>query len=198
MYKVFINDSSLEFVPNHPENQNVVHWKERDRLEEWIERMETTEEVAHYALATEDPEELWTRFMSFYKHIDAAGGVVRNKLNEILMIYRLGKWDLPKGKLEGGESVEEGAMREVIEECGITQLEIIKALPATYHTYFINGQRVLKRTYWFTMRTDHHTELVPQREEQITEAQWVKPDRMPQYLENTYASIRWLLQQTDF
>ena len=133
--------------------------------------------------------------MHLYQIIEAAGGIVRNQNDEILMIFRLGKWDLPKGKLEEGESVQEGAVREVIEECGISGLRVLHELPMTYHTYRIGDENILKRTYWFEMKTEHNADLVPQIEEHIEKAQWVNPDFLDEYLGNTYASIHWLLNR---
>ena len=98
-------------------------------------------------------EENWKDFCSKFIMIEAAGGLVFNKDGHILMIFRNGKWDLPKGKLEIGESVEECAKREVEEECGIYGLDIIEKLLDTYHTYKLKGNKILKKTYWYKMNT---------------------------------------------
>ena len=121
--------------------------------------------------------------------IEAAGGLVFNKEEQILMIFRNGKWDLPKGKLEIGESVEECAIREVEEECGIYGLDIIDKLLETYHTYSLKGEEILKRTYWYKMRTDFDGELVPQIEEGITKVSWVSKDQISEKLKNSYGNI---------
>ncbi|HAD96845.1 MAG TPA: NUDIX hydrolase [Cryomorphaceae bacterium] len=198
MYKVFINDSSLEFISNDAEREGITEWTGNESIEEWIGKLEEEKEIRHYVISCLAPDKVWKEFLNYYTIIEAAGGVVKNEAGEVLMIYRLDRWDLPKGKIEEGESIEEGAVREVEEECGITQLDIVKPLPITYHTYWLKGQRVLKRTYWFSMRTEHRAELVPQIEEHIAKAQWIKPDFLDEYLGNTYASIHWLLQQVDF
>ena len=78
------------------------------------------------------------------------------------MIFRNSKWDLPKGKLEVGENIQECAIREVEEECGISNLEIVSELSSTYHTYEMNGKAILKRTYWFKMNTNYDNKLLPQ------------------------------------
>lgn len=161
-----------------------------------MNELESNPEIQHQVMAVDSLEVVWKDFVSLYKIVEAAGGVVRNNDGEILMIYRLGKWDLPKGKLEEGESIEEGAVREVIEECGIANLRVLKELPITYHTYSIGDKKILKRTYWYEMHTKHVGELVPQIEEHIEKAQWINPDFLDEYMGNTYASIHWLLESS--
>jgi len=106
------------------------------------------------------------------------------------MIFRNGKWDLPKGKLEVGENIEQCAIREVEEECGISGLKIMKQLQETYHTYGINEQKILKRTYWFEMKTDFKGGLLPQTEEGITKVDWVDKQDIVEKLENSYGNIK--------
>ena len=89
------------------------------------------------------------------------------------MIFRNSKWDLPKGKLEAGENIQECAIREVEEECGVRNLQIVNQLQSTYHTYQLNGKATLKCTYWFKMITNFNDELVPQIKEGITKVAWV-------------------------
>lgn len=197
MYKVFINDSSISFIEK-PLSNGISHlnYESKDQLQSVLNELESNPEIQHQVMAVDSLEVVWKDFVSLYKIIEAAGGVVRNNDGEILMIYRLGKWDLPKGKLEEGESVEEGAVREVIEECGIANLRVLKELPITYHTYNIGDKKILKRTYWYEMHTKHVGELVPQIEEHIEKAQWINPDFLDEYMGNTYASIHWLLESS--
>ena len=126
--------------------------------------------------------------------VKAAGGVVYNQKKELLMIFRNGKWDLPKGKLETGESIEECAIREVQEECGVNNLQIISKLSDTYHTYELNGKMVLKHTFWFRMTTNFEGELSPQTKEGITKVKWVKQDEIAEKLKNSYANLVELFQ----
>ncbi|WP_417612746.1 NUDIX hydrolase [Owenweeksia hongkongensis] len=195
MYKVFINDSSISFIEK-PISGEVSHlsYESKDHLVGSIKSLENNSEIKHLTFGVDSLQGVWNDFTEMYEIIEAAGGIVRNGAGEILMIYRLGKWDLPKGKLEEGESVEEGAVREVIEECGISNLRVIRELPITYHTYEIGGKKILKRTYWFEMHTKFIGDLVPQIEEHIEKAQWVNPDFLDEYMGNTYASIHWLLE----
>jgi 8-oxo-dGTP pyrophosphatase MutT (NUDIX family) len=138
--------------------------------------------------------ENWESFCAGYKLIEAAGGLVYNDTNQLLMIFRNGKWDLPKGKLEVGENIEQCAIREVEEECGISELLITQQLQETYHTYEINGQKILKRTYWFEIKSSFNGNLLPQTIEGITEAVWVDKENIAEKLENSFGNIAELLK----
>ena len=127
--------------------------------------------------------------------IEAAGGLVFNKDEQILMIFRKGKWDLPKGKLEEGENKKQCAIREVEEECGIVGLDIIEKLLETYHTYNMDGEEVLKKTYWYKMKTDYSAKLIPQLEEGITKVSWVDKDQISKKLKNSYGNISDVLNE---
>lgn len=115
-----------------------------------------------------------------------------NDKGEVLFIKRLGKWDLPKGHLEKGETSEEGAIREVEEECGISGLKIVSKLPTTYHIFRRKGKLILKETIWFQMSTDFNGELIPQTEEDITEARFLNAKMTSEALQNTYKNIELL------
>jgi 8-oxo-dGTP pyrophosphatase MutT (NUDIX family) len=121
-----------------------------------------------------DYDKLKEDFFSFYKIIEAAGAVVINEERDILGIFRNGFWDLPKGKIEKNESLEEAAIREVKEETGIKNLIILEYLKETYHTYFddLRNQRILKKSYWYFMETNDYV-LKPQKEEGIEIAKWI-------------------------
>ncbi len=125
----------------------------------------------------------------------AGGGVVFNKKEALLVINRLGKWDLPKGKLEKGELIEECALREVEEETGVSQLFLIDKCCTTYHTYLLKNQWILKETFWFFMRTTADEELIPQKEEAIESVIWAAKSDLGAYLDNTYENIKIVLQQ---
>ena len=126
------------------------------------------------------------------KNINAAGGLVRNNLDEILLIHRLGKWDLPKGKQEPGESIENTAVREVAEECGllVNEIEQEDLICKTTHFYEIDSQAVEKTTYWYVMRYNADAKLVPQTEEGIEEVRWVSVEDVKELLVDSYDTIR--------
>ena len=133
-------------------------------------------------------------FQHYFKIIKTAGGIVSNDNNEKLFIYRLDKWDLPKGKIEKGESIKEAAVREIEEECGITDLTIQNQLQDTYHVYTFKGELVLKQTYWFELTSSYDGELIPQLEEDITQVEWLTDAEIEnKVLKNTYGSIKELL-----
>jgi len=133
---------------------------------------------------------------AFFKHftlIEAAGGIVVNEKKEILFIYRLEKWDLPKGKLEKGEKLEECAIREVEEETGVTNIKLLKKAGETYHTYDAYGKHYLKISHWYHMSCKGKQKLVPQTVENITEIKWVKQTQLKDVLSNTYPSVKDIL-----
>ncbi|NVO04387.1 MAG: NUDIX domain-containing protein, partial [Bacteroidetes bacterium] len=109
---------------------------------------------------------------------------------EILFIFRHGKWDLPKGKLEVDETVEDAAIREVSEECGVSQLTITKPLQHSFHIYSLNGEKVIKHSHWFEMNCEDLSEPSPQLEEHITVAKWLNPEQTVNAMKNAYDSIR--------
>jgi len=141
-----------------------------------------------------DLKHLFKYFSAMFLIIEAAGGLVKNEKDEYLFIFRNAKWDLPKGKVEKGESIKKAAIREVEEECGISKLTIIKALPPTYHTYFIKEKAVLKRTHWFEMLCDDTSALIPQIEEGITDAQWLTTNKLKKVYKNTFESVKEVLK----
>lgn len=126
-----------------------------------------------------------------FKVIQAGGGIV-NSEKGLLLINRLGKWDLPKGKLEKGERIEACAEREVEEECNV-KVQINKFETHSYHTYVLKGKAVLKETFWYQMDAVSTNELVPQKEEGIDEVIWANKADVTSVMTNTYASIAWVL-----
>ena len=121
--------------------------------------------------------------------IRAAGGLVKNEYDEYLFIYRNNKWDLPKGKIEKQEGTKEAAVREVEEECGIKVSKLEERICKTYHSYIYKGDVVLKKTYWFNMRSKGQNNLKPQKEEGITDVRWFKKGDISPIVENTFPSI---------
>lgn len=125
---------------------------------------------------------------SHFRIVKAAGGVVE-KGDKILMIYRLKKWDLPKGKLDRNERARDGAVREVEEECGI-KVEIGRKICNIWHTYSLNEKKILKKTSWFIMKCINDKSMKPQLEEDIEEVKWLKTKDLFHALKDSYQSIR--------
>ncbi|MDR3236381.1 MAG: NUDIX domain-containing protein [Prevotellaceae bacterium] len=144
-------------------------------------------------LLTGNPDGVMRDVSSCFEVVEAAGGFVRNAAGDVLLIFRYGHWDLPKGKREAGETIERNAMREVEEECGVGKLTLLSRLGTTYHVYDGGGAACLKHTHWFTMRCDDDAPPVPQTSEDIQQALWVPVDALPAYLPQMFASIADLL-----
>lgn len=158
----------------------------------WAARLEEDDQLtAVYALC-KDVDACFQAFAAQHQNIDAAGGLV-SKGDAYLFIKRFGRWDLPKGKVEKGETLAAAAVREVEEECAVEELVCGSFLTTTYHTYAYQGGRALKHSHWFEMFTQSDKSLSPQTEEGITEVRWMKMDELGEVLENTYASIAALL-----
>jgi ADP-ribose pyrophosphatase len=126
--------------------------------------------------------------------VQAAGGFVYDQ-EHVLLIYRRGKWDLPKGKLDKGEKLSDCAVREVKEETGLKHLEIGESLTITYHTYHEKGQHILKESHWYKIKGSIKDKITAQTEEDIHECKWVKFNGLTPYFENTHASIADVLHE---
>lgn len=140
-------------------------------------------------------EALQEELHKLYEPIDAAGGVVQNEDGNVLMIYRRGKWDLPKGKRDEGEEMDACALREVSEETGLHQLKLGDKICDTYHIYSQHNQALLKRTAWYHMEGTTKEQLVPQAEENIEEAKWISADGITPILRKTYDAIKEVLKE---
>ncbi|MEO8405583.1 MAG: NUDIX hydrolase [Chitinophagaceae bacterium] len=141
-----------------------------------------------------DLDELQKAFFKKFTLVKAGGGLVRNGNNEILLILRRGKWDLPKGKLDKGETIEECAVREVEEETGLQQIQLLSPLIITYHTYHEGTKFILKESHWYNMKVSGEQTLVPQEAEDIKEVKWITDNDIPSYLGNTFPSVADVLQ----
>lgn len=142
-------------------------------------------------LITDKKKRLILHLKDQFKIVKAAGGLVL-KDGKILMIYRLGMWDLPKGKLKKIENARQGAVREVEEECGI-QVEALERLPNTWHSYAYKGNKILKRTSWYLMNCLDDSLMKPQAEEFIEEVKFMSPEEVESVLPEAYASIAFVI-----
>ena len=141
-------------------------------------------------IVSSDLNSLLELFKSKFYYIEAAGGFIE-KDNEFLFIHRQGIWDLPKGKLEKGETIKNAAIRECEEECGIKQLTITKQLSSSFHLYKYKKGFALKQSYWFYMKSDYSKKLTPQIEEDIDEVKWFSKHEIETIIINhTYYTIR--------
>ena len=136
-----------------------------------------------------DPEELKKSFFKKFTLVQAAGGLVLNEKKEILLIFRRGKWDMPKGKLDKGEKLEDCAIREVEEETGLKKIELVSPLTTTYHTYHEGTKFILKESHWYMMNVEGDQILTPQTEEDIFEIRWVNANDLDKYRKDSFPSI---------
>jgi len=140
-----------------------------------------------------DKDELLKKFLSLLPNVIAAGGKVYNPNGDILFIFRNGKWDLPKGKAESKETINQTALREVEEETGVSGLSITKPLEITYHIFKRLDRYQIKVTYWFKMYSEFDGELIPQEKEGITKVKWIPVSKLKKVLSNSYANIKLLV-----
>ena len=148
-------------------------------------------------IISEDPEEAFREFRSQFRQAEAAGGIVENPDGKILMIYRKGWWDLPKGHVDPGETPEQAAVREVWEECGIKADGIRGLLAETFHFYDDFGSWELKRTLWYDMECNGSEDPRPQAEEGIEKALWLDSASVGEILkqDDIYSIAKDLLEQ---
>lgn len=199
MYIIFTNDNTLilsgsKEILNGFENVEVHAYTDSSSIDVALFKLQTAS-CKELLLVGSCLHSMWDDFCARFKLIEAAGGVVTNSKKQVLWIRRNNKWDLPKGKVELGEQIQEAAVREVEEECGLTSIRLGVLLGVTYHTYSCKDVNVLKKSYWFSMSCPAQQDLIPQLEEGITEVVWADAALHQMYLENTYASISELLRQ---
>ena len=150
--------------------------------------------VKNVVIIHSDIDFILNELRSTFIFIQAAGGFIHCE-EDVLLIFRRGKWDLPKGKRDEGETLDEAAIREVEEETGINYVANQAPLCITYHTYYQNKDFILKESHWYFMRVKSKEELTPQNEEGITECRWVNKDKLTEYLKNTHRSIADVITQ---
>ncbi len=162
--------------------------------------MKMRQEKVHAGIFVhKDLEELKKAFFKKFLIVKAAGGLVINAATgKLLFIFRRGKWDLPKGKLDKKESFETAGLREVEEETGLHDVKLEKHLTDTYHTYDESGHHILKETSWYLMQVAGEQQLAPQVEEQITAIEWAEPKDLKKYLSNTFHAIEDVLKAAGY
>ncbi len=195
-YIIYYLDRSF-IISNNPKSDNFseCNFRQPEDIIKIAKDFESDYKKKYFCFFTKDIEKTFKEFQKNIIVIEAAGGIVRNINGDILAIFRLGKWDLPKGKIEENETPENAALREISEECGINGHVLLKKICDTYHTYKMNGKMVLKKTYWFDFSIDGVPELSPQTIENIEEACWLTKDDFKKKLENSYPSIRQVISE---
>jgi 8-oxo-dGTP pyrophosphatase MutT (NUDIX family) len=194
MYKVFFNDRNIfltdDFVRTFEAKYGLFYkYRDKEDLVELVTFFRKLKKINNLYIFHSDIEELRTIFRSCFTYIEAAGGTVMNDKGQLLVIHRRGKWDLPKGKLDPGETFEQAALREIAEECGIDNLTIVGRLLSTYHSYMQDENMVLKKTLWFEIIHSGNKKPVPQVKEDIDEARWINISDINTVMQDSYGTI---------
>src|SRR5690554_3183968 len=188
IYKIYMNESALiltHFNETYFNSTQIIDIQDFD-IKKLFQQIVENNLHTTYLLQTNDPKATLKGIKKAVRVIKAAGGLVKNANSEYLFIKRLGKWDLPKGKVEDGEKMREAAVREVEEECGVQIDSLGDKLASTYHVYTLKGEFILKKTNWYKMEVNSIPNLIPQKEEDISEAKWFSVKDLEIIRENTY------------
>lgn len=193
MYKVFVGDKPIILTTVVEQETNFKNYLLSTVNIRKVIRELNSSNLNEIRLIHKNEDKLLKKFLKKLPNVMAGGGKVFNDNNDILFIYRNDKWDLPKGKTEGKETIEETAIREVSEETGVAGLKITKPLNTTYHIFKRNGRHKIKVTYWFEMKTKFKGKLHGQENEGITKVKWLNKKQINKALENSYANIKLLV-----
>lgn len=203
MYKVFFNDRVVNIIAEKEQKSEVFTGQsvksDNDILLNQSINYFLKSDIKILNLISDNINDLWKSFSDYFNIVYAAGGVVR-KENNILFIFKRGRWDLPKGKIEKDESPENAAIREVEEECGIHNFKIVNNLPSSYHIYKSpytksSEEWILKKTYWYEMEYQGIESLKPQKDENIEKVEWIKYQDLDNIIGKTYANLVSIINQ---
>jgi len=198
-YKIYIDESPLiltqtsDLADETAFERSLIHANYRGKpkiLLNYVELLERNKHHEGIIIQSDNIDQLWRDFKSLYFYIKAGGGLVINPFGKVLLIFRRGVWDLPKGKQDPGETLAQTAIREVREETGLPDLKIIEKMGNGYHCYLMSKQRTLKRTRWYLMQTQSPDQLRLQKEEGIQDAAWFDPKELPKLNMPMYNNIR--------
>ena len=190
MYKIYFGNRYLLIADKSINNSaNVFSFNAINDLQKCILHFDRESVEPFIIITSDNPEKVFSQIIKMFTFIEAAGGVVKNENDDIFMIYRYNKWDLPKGKREKNEKIEQCALREVEEECGINGHYIIRPLSSTFHTFHHNNDLCFKQVFWFEMKYKGDQICTPQLEEDITQVVWASRFQLPTFLLQSYPSI---------
>lgn len=195
MYEVFINQHSITLSTDPKNEDRKCYQLKNVSLYDIIHQLyNENNEHKHKKLHFYDPKEenLLRYLYAYLPPTYACGGLVYNAKREVLAIKRFDKWDLPKGHLEEGETLQQCAIRETQEETGVKELQTRKYLKKTFHIYKLEQQYVLKVTHWFELYCNDSNKTTPQIEEGITKVKWIPQRKIPKMLKNTFENIKGL------
>jgi ADP-ribose pyrophosphatase YjhB (NUDIX family) len=193
MYSIFVNDKPILLTTNVEKEDGFKNYLLSSVHIGKVIKQLNSSKLKEVRLIGKNDNKLIKKFLKLLPNVIAGGGKVYNEKGDILFIYRNNKWDLPKGKVEKNETIEDTALREVEEETGVRGLEIVKPLNTTYHIFKRHGKYKIKITYWFAMKTKFDGILQPQQNEGITKVEWLSPLETKKALQNSYANIKLLI-----
>ncbi|WP_452224078.1 NUDIX hydrolase [Lacinutrix chionoecetis] len=193
MHYIFVNDKPIILTTKVEKETDFKNFLLKDVDVEQVIGVLKKKKYNSVRLIHHNEKTMLKKFLKKLPNVIAGGGKVYNNVEEILFIYRNNKWDLPKGKAEKKESIEETALREVEEETGVFGLKIVEPLETTYHLFKRNEKLKIKVTYWFKMTTNFSGKLHPQEAEGITKVAWLNQKESEEALTNSYANISRLI-----
>ena len=193
MHYIFVNDKPIILTTLVEKETDFKNFLLKDVDIEQALKVLKKKKIKSVRFIHHNEKTILKKFLKKLPNVIAGGGKVYNKDKDILFIFRNNKWDLPKGKTEKKESIEDTALREVEEETGVSGLKIVKPLETTYHIFNRNDKMRIKITYWFEMSTDFNGKLFPQENEGITRVEWLNGEKVTQALNNSYANIKRLI-----
>ncbi len=195
MYKIYINDTPLylkafeDYHPSTDSHLTCIYMNKPRVLLQYIDTLEKNRNYEAVSIFARDFKKLKDDFLNLYKIVEAAGGLVFNESGKLLVIYRRNNWDLPKGKIDEGETLKEAAVREVMEETGLKEVYLKEKIGITLHTYKNRlGKRRIKKSHWYRMEAPMQTTL-PQIEEDIELVDWVSPQHFLDNFSPIYSNI---------
>jgi len=196
MYKVFVNQKEIILTSTAPKGTGVKVLPLKSTPFKNIIRIIRTTRVKRLYLTHDNPKKLLSGFKKKLPVTIAAGGVVQNEEGKLLFIYRKKRWDLPKGRIDKGETLEGAAKREVKEETGVKKIKVGKLAGVTYHVFKRNNRYQLKETHWFFMKTSYKGVLTPEFKEDITKASWKNKSKTAKAIKKTYPNIEDLFDKS--
>lgn len=188
---VIICDQVTENIRSQISSEQLILMQEPDtkNMDALLHTLEDNA-IHGYVWQSSHPESILSELMRHYEHWQAAGGLIVNERGEVLLMFRRGKWDLPKGKMDANETPEMTAIREVKEETGLHHIHIESKLTDTWHAYRLFEKDIMKQTHWYKMQFSGTELTIPQIEEDILDIQWIKPENIEKYLRYSYPNLK--------
>ncbi len=194
MYKVFKENTTFILTKSenfaHKLHSITIYIEEPDSAIEILTNMGNNNKSDVYIIYCDKYKQTIEAIEQHFTNKIAAGGWVFDNNNNLLMIKRLGFWDIPKGHLEKGETLQECAIREVEEETGIKKLKIQYKIGETRHLINKKNSYNLKISHWYMMSSNFNGILTPQKKEDITKAKWIAPENIDKYMNKAWLSLK--------